>query len=345
MNSLPKRSVFQLGRLEIDDFAISLLVAVLYIFSEIVVSFSWSKSIETLVFTSNYILLVAFINYWLVPRYFHQGKYLVFFILAFLVIILSGIIEEGLVEPIFYPDSRGAEGATIRSIRFVVSELFPIAAGFFCFKIIWDYRTEQNRMDRLARENVENELKFLKSQINPHVLFNNLNNIYSYSLDRSSKVPDMILKLSNTMRYMLYECDEAYVPLAKEIEYLDNYIELQKIQLEDRGEVDFRLIGNPAGYRIAPLLLIAFVENCFKHSMATQIKGIKIKIEIRIIEGLFDFRAENNFAPTKDLEKKEGGVGLSNVMKRLELLYKDKYELNVQEADTNYWVNLRLQLI
>jgi len=299
----------------------------------------------TLLLLSNYALLVTVVNYFLLPKLFYRGRYLLFVLSLLLVLVLAGSLEEGLIERIFYPDGRGQEGITWHSMQHVLQEISPTLILFLFLKLASDRQQQQQHTQNLHREKLGSELKFLKSQINPHVLFNNLNNIYSYAQERSEKTPEMILRLSNIMRYMLYECEGSYVPLKKEIRYLENYIQLQQIQMEDRGEVTFRILGDPAGYRVAPLLLIAFVENCFKHSLQTQVSGISIDITARVSEGIFYFMAENNYAEEAQVEDKVGGIGLQNVRQRLELLYPDQHELDFHRSNGIFWVQLRLNLI
>lgn len=331
-------------RLTINDRFLLTLLAGLY-FVYLLRAFPNESPWAHFFFTLNYLALVAIINYYWLPLFFYKRQYVYFVIATILTTLVAGYVEEGVLEKIFYPDSRGNGPVLWKHIRYVFIELTPMVIFLLGFKLAWDHAAQQRREDLLAKEKVESELNFLKSQINPHVLFNNLNNIYSYSLEGSQKAPAMILKLSDLMRYMLYECEEAYVPLSKEIIYLTNYIELQEIQMEGRGKAHFQVIGDPGGYRIAPLLLIAFVENCFKHSMESQIDGIEIKITIRIFEGVFDFTAENNFEPEKATTDRQGGIGLTNVKKRLELLYKDRYELHIQCTEDHFYVNLRIQLL
>jgi len=351
--ALPKPFDFrrQFTRFVINEYFISIIIFLYYFITNVweigcesCEATAWERFGEA-VLMLNHIGLVILVNYVLIPRYFHQRKYWIFFGLVVLGILLVSTLEEGFWEKIFYPAHRGSGALGIDDIRRTTGEIAPFVFALFGFKITWDYHDEQRRVEELKSKRLNSELKFLKSQINPHVLFNNLNNIYSYALENSKHVPDMVLKLSDIMRYMLYECDEDFVPLKKEINYLTNFVRLQEIQMEGRGEVNFKVIGDPEGYRIAPLLLIAFVENCFKHSMQTKIEDIQINITIRIIDGVFDFFAENNFGEEIKLEDREGGIGLQNVKKRLELIYGDNAELHYEKGPEQFWVSLRIHLL
>jgi len=335
----------QLGRFFLNDISVSIIIFIYYVFGHLWTGRSHADWLAQSFLYLNHVFLVVLINYFLIPKFFHRQKYVWFLLLFVFSLILFGALEEGFWEQIFYPTGRGDDPLDWDSMQHVLGEIFPFVIIMFGFKIAWDYHYRQRRIEQLNSERLGSELKFLKSQINPHVLFNNLNNIYSYSLESSPKAPEMVLHLSDIMRYMLYECDEDFVPLKKEIDYLTNYVRLQEIQMEGRGEVKFKIIGDPEGYRIAPLLLIAFVENCFKHSMQTKIKDIQISITIRIIEGVFDFFAENNFADAIAPDQREGGIGLQNVKKRLELIYGDQAELRHDSNNDFFWVSLRIQLI
>jgi len=345
--NLSKASTWQkwFFKLPINDVTISLLIVLGFFLSELPGVESGEDVLAEFLFLLNYIIGIGIINYWLLPRFFNAKWWWVFLLSCLVVTTMIAFVEEIVLERIFYPKAQGKDSFTYDSISHVAVDFLPPALFFFGFKLFWNYQKEQIDIRALRQEKTESELNFLRSQLNPHVLFNNLNNIYSYALDASPKAPEMILKLSDIMRYMLYECDGAFVPLQKEVTYLENYIELQKTQMEGRGEVNFKIVGETGGYRIAPLLLIAFVENSFKHSMQSQVKDIQIDITLRIIEGHFDFFVENTYS--KDTEKSElpGGIGLDNVKKRLALIYPDRHELHRSQGKNVFWINLKIELI
>ena len=192
----------------------------------------------------------------------------------------------------------------------------------------------------------EAELKLLKAQLNPHFLFNTLNNLYGLSVLKSDKLPSLMLKLSDLLRYSLYETSSVLVPLEKEIQYLENYISLEKIRLEDKTTINFEVSGNILSIKIAPMLLIVFVENAFKHLGVLNDK--KSFVSVKIIEDndeLF-FRCENSIDVSEtenhQLEKGKSGIGLANVKKRLALLYPDKHQLKIEKTNTLYSINLKL---
>jgi len=194
----------------------------------------------------------------------------------------------------------------------------------------------------------EAELKLLKAQLNPHFLFNTLNNLYGLSVVKSDKLPFLMLKLSDLLRYSLYETKDILVPLDKEITYLKNYIALEKIRLEDTTEINFEGKGSFSDYVIAPMLLIVFVENAFKHLTAQIKQKSNVTITIKTEDDLLSFYCSNSIDSSlnkeNNLEKGKSGIGLVNVKKRLALIYPDKHQLKVQKTEEKYVIDLKLNI-
>ena len=204
---------------------------------------------------------------------------------------------------------------------------------------------------KLARDSIikkqkdkEAELQLLKAQLNPHFLFNTLNNLYGLSVLKSDKLPNLMLKLSDLLRYSLYDTKEKLVPLEKELKYLENYIALEKIRLEDKTDIQFIKKGVFNNQKIAPMLLIVFVENAFKH-LNKEGKS-KVIITIESTESTLNFSCKNTFDKAevgkKQLETHKSGIGLQNAKKRLELMYTNNYKLNISDAQSLYLVALEL---
>ncbi len=193
------------------------------------------------------------------------------------------------------------------------------------------------------------ELKLLKAQLNPHFLFNTLNNLYGLSVIKSDKLPNLMLKLSDLLRYSLYDTKDKLVPLEKEITYLENYISLEKIRLEDKTIIQFTKNGNYSQKSIAPMLLIVFVENAFKHLGTDKDAHNFVTIELNVVDDVLNFKCENSFDPEftnlNDLEQGQSGIGLQNVKKRLALIYNDRHNLNLSENQDVFSVQLTLQLL
>jgi LytS/YehU family sensor histidine kinase len=172
-----------------------------------------------------------------------------------------------------------------------------------------------------------------------------LNNLYAYALEQSPKTPEIILELSGLLRYMLYECQEKFVSLSKEVGQLENFINLSQLQLEERGEVKFTTSGQENDFKVAPLLLSVFVENAFKHSLSSVSEDILIDINLDISdEGKLDFLCKNTFSETTNNESLSKGIGLDNVKKRLEILYPKAHTLEISTTKDLYKVRLSLQL-
>ena len=221
-----------------------------------------------------------------------------------------------------------------------------ITNGFFVFlstvyKFTVDWFFNEREKTELEKQSLTAELAFLKSQINPHFLFNSLNNIYSLAYQKSDATPDAILKLSEIMRYMLYESNDNRVALEKEITYLRSFIELQKLRFKGDAYVVLEVEGQIADQSIVPLLLISFVENAFKHGLATD-KNNPIHINISVFENNLLFTIKNK----KNLQNKDqtGGIGMANVVRRLDLTYPEKYKLSVENHEHEYFSELYLNL-
>ncbi|MEB2781448.1 histidine kinase [Algoriphagus sp. C2-6-M1] len=290
-------------------------------------------------FFFNYIWANLLIGYVFLPMFFYHKKYLQFGLYTLLALIWVLLIEEFILEPIFFPYTRGADfkGVLLSSGK-ILSVLVALAGS----KIAWDATQRQRELDELKVMVKESELSYLNSQINPHFLFNNLNNLYSYAVEQSPKTPEIILGLSGVLRYMLYECREPTVLLTKEIDHLLNFIQLYELQIEGRGSVELDTKNIEDGYRISPLILNVFVENAFKHSQSGQSDQIKIAISIRVNEsGELTFICQNNYHP---VNSPQNGIGLENVKKRLNLLYPEQYELKIDQTEDEFFVRLKIKL-
>lgn len=223
---------------------------------------------------------------------------------------------------------------------------FFVGIASTVFNIMSDWFKNQRVRQELHSRTLQSELNFLKSQINPHFLFNTLNNLYALTLKKSDLAPEIVLKLSEMMRYMLYECNEREVPLQKEVNYIQNYLELEKLRQGNRFEIDFVVQGSIGNQKIAPLLFIPFIENSFKHGLSNQIKEGFVNIMMLIEAEEVSMSIENSKAPTlpSPNRKKSGGIGLVNVRRRLNLLYPGKYELDIENNPNTYKVNLTVEL-
>lgn len=333
-NNLPRFSVKEL----IFQLVLHLLVFIFYSFDKK----QPTIEVHQVVFFMSLAFFAFVINYFLLPRFYYRKKYLPFFLGTILTIVGAIAMEEWVLEQIYFPDTRGKyfPGIFLTSL-----DILPVIAILSGFKFAWDALGKQQEVDELKDAIKESELQFLRSQIHPHFLFNNLNNLYAYAIENSPKTPQIILELSAVLRYMLYECKAKFVELRKEIEQLENFTRLSELQIEERGQVHFQTHNIRPGYQIAPLILIVFIENAFKHSQSSQSENIQIDIDIRLTEEeKLAFRCKNNFLPTTNTQSLDKGLGLENVKKRLNLLYPQAHQLTINEGKKEYEVLLSLQL-
>jgi LytS/YehU family sensor histidine kinase len=209
-------------------------------------------------------------------------------------------------------------------------------------RIMGQWFITERQKKEMEAEKLSSELAFLKSQINPHFLFNILNNICSLARKKSDDTENAIIKLSQIMRYMLQDSKSEKVPLEKEIEYLQNYIELQRLRISDQVKIGFRIEGDTERVRLEPLLLIPFVENAFKHGVS-YLENSGIEILLKAETNGIHFRIENRIIrPAAESNLQESGIGLKNVVRRLELLYPGKHKLTVVNDGEQYIVELNI---
>lgn len=299
--------------------------------------------LNALSYVPGHMMLVYSLLYFLTPRYLVKKKYLQFAIGLVVVILICACYASlaNLTLAAFKQTFRGVSLDTGRNV------LPFIHVGGLAFSIKFLNFWQQQKQQTLEAQRVQltTELELLKSQIHPHFLFNTLNNLYAYTLDRSDKAPEIVLKLSNLLRFMIYESKAAQILLHKEISLLQAYIELEQLRYGERLDVSFSCRGDMDGKQIAPLLLLPFLENAFKHGTSRQIDQCWLSFDLNIEGSIMQFKLVNSI--DKEEEKMiaaTGGLGLQNVRRRLDLLYKGNYQLDVQHEEEVFIVSLLLQL-
>lgn len=256
-------------------------------------------------------------------------------------LLINHVIFYGLVWP------KSLEPSNWFNLKLIIQNLLPIwiPAMFMAVqKYTTDWLKESKAKAELEKENIETELKMLKNQLNPHFLFNTLNNLYSLALMKSDKTPEMISRLSDIFQFILYECNAKHISLKKEMNLIQNYVELQQLRYGNRLDFSIKTDVGIENFRIAPMILFTFVENCFKHGSGGDpgIPWIKLSIERK--NDKLRFTAENSRPLNhKQVENGNGGIGLDNLKKRLNLLYLNKYELQVLSEDRFYKVDLCIE--
>ena len=291
-------------------------------------------------------LLIYVCNYVLIPRLLYKKKY-GWFALVFITMIAVSSVSKMLIighiinNPALMHLTGNWKG---RIYDNVIPHFFLVTAGV-AFKLLFDYTRLQKRLAEVAKEKAEAELNFLKSQINPHFLFNSLNSVY-FLIDKENEQARRALhKFSDMLRYQLYECNGERIPVEKEVGYLKDYVDLQQLRLNENTVVHFSCTQDVRNFAIEPLLLIPFVENSFKHvSHYTNGKQNLIQINIGRENGTFQFSVYNTTEDKQAETLQQGGIGLQNVKKRLELLYPGQYRLNVEEKKHWFGVELHLSL-
>ena len=229
-----------------------------------------------------------------------------------------------------------------RKIPIVILYLGYAAGLFFTVQSVRNQMASKEREKNLVKEKLETELKFLRSQTNPHFLFNTLNNIYALARKKSDKTPEVIMKLSDLLSFMLYQSGKDVIAIEEEIKMIEDYIELQKIRYNDR--LSLQLVKNidKGSQQIAPLLLMPLVENAFKHGASETRFDSFINIDICLENGLLHFFIENSIENCES-KKENCNIGLSNIKRQLELMYKE-YKLNIDDKDKTFKVNIIINL-
>jgi sensor histidine kinase YesM len=283
------------------------------------------------IFTGRYLAELAIVR-------FKNLQKLALVSLCILVVSTFGLMAQLGLEV----DELRALFVLIAGILFMVSN---ISLGFL-IKVVRAIGREEIREALSEAAHSKGELQLLQSQLSPHFLFNTLNNLYGLSITQHEKIPPLLLKLADLLRYSVYDAGEMFVPLKDELAYIENYIEFEKIRIGDRLELlnDIEKVTETS-VRIAPMLLIVFIENAFKHSKNTADEKIYIDISLKTWNGLILFAVKNSRGQAKEevrIFEKSSGFGLPNVVKRLELLYPKEHELTIKQEPATYQVILRL---
>ncbi|MCK9481996.1 MAG: histidine kinase [Bacteroidia bacterium] len=295
-------------------------------------------------------ILAAYINiYFFIPFLLYRRHYLTYLIVTSLTILFFCFPLAIITNNFFLTNEFLAANIWTPMFFFVNSAYLLLSVSITSFFHIFSEWFSQNRANKALQElNISNELKFLKSQINPHFLFNSLNSLYALTLTKSDKAPEMVMSLANILRYLLYETSESQVPLEKEINYLNDLIALEKIRMGDRVKICFDIQGDISSIMIEPLLFINFVENSFKHGVNSHKDDawILIKINADAENKQLSFSIENS-KPNENLTVKNervGGIGLQNTKNRLKLLYPNNHTLQITDKEDSYSVMLKIDL-
>lgn len=307
--------------------------------------FSWEFFIEGHPVRPKSLLIGLYVFYahlFIFQKYLNRKKYKEY-ILFLLLILISGELPYQL----YLLFSNGEKNST--EIYLLTGSYWADATFFFfnslIIALVHTLILNTIKKEQLQKQAINTELIYLKSQINPHFLFNTLNNIYSLVYTKAPSAPEAVMRLSSMMRYMLYESNqETSVSLQRELEYLKDFIGLQQLRYKEKDVVDLRISGNIEGVQIAPLLFIDLVENSFKHS-PTKLNTGDIRINILIQHHSIVFKCENPVGGNRDnLMEEPGGIGLLNLQKRLQLLYPGKHTLDIDRTEIYFTASLKISL-
>ncbi len=283
-----------------------------------------------------------FLNYYLVPKYLMRDRY-GFFILYFIYTLLGSLFMEMMIAMLTFivmaeVRIKDMSPASI-DIFFLLASLLMVVFLGVAIKMLLHWRRSKEEYEKLMRDKVEAELKFLKIQLNPHFLFNTLNNLYYLTTEKSDKAPQAILQLSEMLDYVMHSSKSVFVPLEKELKQVENYIALELLRYEDRVNITTKFSGDLNTYEIGPMILITLIENAFKHGVMPIAGKAWINFIVEEKEGSLCISISNSASNTKP----GNGIGLENLRSQLHHLYKDGYQLNVENTKSNeFSVNLIL---
>jgi two-component system LytT family sensor kinase len=302
--------------------------------------------LEELIFLPVKMVFTYFVLYYLLPTFILTNRYGGFLTVFVLSSFVAGIIQRYIAfqidYPLYYPEALNDPFFYLPKIIKTFVGIYPVVFTAATIKLLKYWYANRQAQQVLTQEKLQAELKFLKTQIHPHFLFNTLNNLYALTLKKSDRAPETVLKLSELINYMLYECVTDEVSLEKEIKFIRNYIDIEKMRYGDKLDVDIRITGDIGNRKIAPLILLPFVENSFKHGASEELQQSWVRLQLDVSEKLITILVENSKAYPGERERMEG-IGIQNVRRRLDLLYPGRHELKIINGEETFLVILTIQ--
>lgn len=301
---------------------------------------------EELVFLPGRMAFTYYTMYFLLPRFILPGKYwhfIAWFLIgSFAMGLEQRYVSYNILYPLYYPEALEWPFFYFPKIIKLFALTYPVTFVAVTIKLLKYWYANKQAQQILAQEKLQAELQFLKTQIHPHFLFNTLNNLYALTLKKSDKAPEMVLKLSELINYMLYECTSDSVSLSKEIKFIRSYVDIEKMRYGDKLDIDIRVTGDVSDRQIAPLILLPFVENCFKHGASEILQQSWVKLTIDVQPHVLIIKVENNKASDNGTPGRKEGIGIQNVRRRLDLLYAERHELKINNGEETFLVVLTL---
>ena len=289
-------------------------------------------------------LLVFYLNgLWLFPAFFNTYRYGLFFLINLAVHLILSFVYlkvDGWIVTSFLTNEMIDQLPSMSPNLRIFSLLVFVFVISLAFSLLKKVEIQDVTEKKLSKEKMNTEIKLLKAQINPHFIFNSMNNIYSLAYSKSDQTPDAILKLSEMLRYVYYDCNRDEVSLGAEVRYIQNYIAFQQLKSPHKQMITFELNGIDKNFRIAPMLFIPFVENSFKYSKIEDLKEANVTIKLTTNENILYFKISNT-QPESGMPS-GSGMGIENVRSRLKLTYPDKHELKVNDENDSFEVVMKI---
>ncbi len=341
MQDEPNVSTKQLELRRIRLFALAI---VLYLFTVALADREFALSVRDLVNAANGSVLAALIVFVALPQFLYRRRFALFALFCIGGVVLFALFAEWALDPILFAPDDPRRNFTLNGFRWGVVSALVTSFSIAAIVAMFDNLESRRKLSAFAELRKEAELASLKSQLNPHIILNALNNLYSLALEKHEQAPDVVLKLSNLLQYSLYEADVPAAPLTREIEILQSYLALQEIGMGERAVIEFDINGSPDGRRIAPLVLLPLVENAFKHGAAVGgADPVRFQFRLTIDRRLISFEAKNPLGYNKNDPAAPGGIGLGNLKGRLQLAYPGRHRLSAAPDDDTFKAELVIE--
>ena len=312
--------------------------------------------LESLIFLTGHIFLSYSLIYFVIPHYLLKQRYTATAVWTLLLFFFTAVISSTLslyvIEPLrdyfqgvnYVGPKRTVPISIFLSLLAGLRGAITIGGIAAAIKLMKYWHMKEQRNLQLQKENVASQLQLLKAQVHPHFLFNTLNNIYSYTQNTSPVASRLVTGLSDMLRFILYECNQPLVPLSKEFKMIEDYIELEKIRYGNKLELHLDLPAKTYDLQIAPLLLLPLVENCFKHGTSHMLEHPWISLQVSFQGREMHMKLMNGKIASTEKQEATSGIGIRNVIKRLELLYPGRHEFFITSDDDVFIVNLKIEL-
>ena len=314
----------------------------------VIVSTFLSLELSILRATTNVIPLAIlfYINLYLVNQYLERGRlgyYLLLAVLAFAIIMWLRLTLQLYYLPIDASALQIPSSFGMVLVAFLSGSVILVLGAFY--QLLINRAIRELQREAILKEQQTAKLQFLRAQINPHFLFNTLNNIYSLAVTKSDRTGEMVLRLSDLLRYVIYEGQQSLVDLVKEIDQLKKFVELFQMKQEFERDVQFTVQGDPTGYQIEPMILIPLVENCFKHCDFEENDQAFIEMNLVLEKDQVSFTTRNTYNPDDQQRDKTGGVGLENIRHRLEMKYPERHQVMIKAGDGIFEIAVQMPLL